>query len=322
MLEEYIDRFVNLRTDKGRDRYPQVTLHRAPHKPFLLLSIMDLIAQGQITENFIEPSLELVDIFNTYWSHIMPPGSTTSMAYPFSRLKTDGFWHRVPKPGFDPEIEYNVKSMRRFREIYLGAKMDEELFQYLCDPKSRERLRAVLIDTYFAPEVRLTLVEQGRVNYEAFQYGKSLLSMAESERAYGAEKEKDPHRQNVRDQAFRKTVVSLYDHRCAMCGIRMLTPDGHTVVQAAHVKPWRVCYDDRPTNGMALCRLCHWYFDEGLMSVGQDYDVLVSKRVHIEHNLPGHILTLSARNIFTPTEQIYSPAQENLDWHRRKAFLK
>ena len=57
MLEKYIKIFAKLRTDKGRDRYPEVTLHRAPHKPFLLLSIMDLIAQGQITENFIEPSL-------------------------------------------------------------------------------------------------------------------------------------------------------------------------------------------------------------------------------------------------------------------------
>ncbi|MBW1799889.1 MAG: HNH endonuclease [Deltaproteobacteria bacterium] len=37
--------------------------------------------------------------------------------------------------------------------------------------------------------------------------------------------------------------------------------------------------DDGPSNGMALCRLCHWYFDEGLMSVGKGYEVLVSKRI-------------------------------------------
>ena len=55
----------------------------------------------------------------------MPPGSTTSMAYPFSRLKTDGFWQRMPKPGYDPDVEYNVKSMAHLREMYIGAKMDE-----------------------------------------------------------------------------------------------------------------------------------------------------------------------------------------------------
>jgi len=65
MLETYLQMFGNLRTDRGRDRYPEITYHRAPHKPFLLLSIIDLIAQGRIAENLIEPSYELVDTFNT-----------------------------------------------------------------------------------------------------------------------------------------------------------------------------------------------------------------------------------------------------------------
>ena len=46
MLEKYLQMFGNLRTDRGRDRCPEITYHRAPHKLFLLLSIMDLIAQG------------------------------------------------------------------------------------------------------------------------------------------------------------------------------------------------------------------------------------------------------------------------------------
>ena len=70
MLEKSLQMFGKLRTDKGRDRYPEITYHRAPHKPFLLLSVMDLIAQGRITENLIEPSYELIDTFNT---HCAPP---------------------------------------------------------------------------------------------------------------------------------------------------------------------------------------------------------------------------------------------------------
>jgi len=35
-----------------------------PHKPFFLLSIMDLIAQGSIAENFIEPSLDTRSNYN------------------------------------------------------------------------------------------------------------------------------------------------------------------------------------------------------------------------------------------------------------------
>jgi putative restriction endonuclease len=49
MLKKYLQIFSKLRTDKGRVRYPALTYHLAPHKPFLLLSVMDLIAQGRIT---------------------------------------------------------------------------------------------------------------------------------------------------------------------------------------------------------------------------------------------------------------------------------
>jgi putative restriction endonuclease len=79
MIEKYQQMFANLRNDRGRgrDRYPAIPYHRAPHKPFLLLSVRDLIAPGRITQNLIELSFELVDTFNTYWAAIMPPGSTT-----------------------------------------------------------------------------------------------------------------------------------------------------------------------------------------------------------------------------------------------------
>ena len=52
MLEEYLQILAKLRTDKSQDRYPEITDHRAPHKPFLLLSVMDLIAQSRITPEF------------------------------------------------------------------------------------------------------------------------------------------------------------------------------------------------------------------------------------------------------------------------------
>jgi len=53
MLEKYIKKFTNLRTDKNKNRYPATTRHRAPHKPVLLLSVMDLIEQGIITQNLV-----------------------------------------------------------------------------------------------------------------------------------------------------------------------------------------------------------------------------------------------------------------------------
>jgi putative restriction endonuclease len=101
----------------------------------------------------------------------------------------------------------------------------------------------------------------------------------------------------------------------------MLTPEGHTVVEAAHVIPWSQSQDDSPTNGMSLCRLCHWSFDEGLMSVGKDYGVIVSNRVRLDQNMPGHILTLTDRLIFKPEQNEHWPGQDNLEWHRENLFM-
>jgi putative restriction endonuclease len=49
-FDQYLKGFSRLRTDKNRKRWSALTTYQAPHKPFLLLSILDLIAQGSITE--------------------------------------------------------------------------------------------------------------------------------------------------------------------------------------------------------------------------------------------------------------------------------
>ncbi len=92
------------------------------------------------------------------------------------------------------------------------------------------------------------------------------------------------------------------------------------VVEAAHIVPWSESQDDQPTNGLCLCRICHWSFDEGLMSVGKKYEVLVSKRVQSDRNMPGHIQTLMERPIFRPELEVYWPGQVNLSKHRQKVF--
>jgi len=322
MIDEFIHKFSRLRTDKNRKRWSALTAHQAPHKPFLLMSIMDLLAQGEITGKFIKPSPELLETFNSYFSNIMPVGQKSSMSYPFYHMRSESFWKLVPNEGYKDLPGLTISSMVKLREIYCGAEMDESLFILMCNPETREQLRSVLINTYFAPEIRPKIVEQGQVNFEAYEYSQNLLKVAEMQTAFSDGREDSEKKIKVRDQGFRKAVVSLYMHRCALCGIRMLTPDGHTIVDAAHVKPWKESFDDRPNNGMALCKLCHWSFDQGLMSVGKHYEVLVSKRVSVEQNFPGHILTLTARHIFTPQEQIFWPDQANLDWHRRERFIK
>jgi len=320
-LDKFSLKLIRLRTDKNRKKWSFQTCHQAPHKPFLLLAIMDHFAQGLIVENFIEPAFDLVDTFNHYWQSIMPVGTKGNMAYPFPRLQNDGILQLIPNPEFNGRINIeSISSMKKLRQLSIGAKLQDELFFLFSQPASREQLRASIINHYFAEAVRQAVAECGIVNIKSYEYSQELLKVSEEQSSFETEDE-ITRNIKIRDQGFRKAIVRLYEHRCALCGIRMLTPEGHTVVEAAHIKPWSESHDDRPTNGMSLCRLCHWSFDEGLMSVGSDYEVLVSKRVATENNYPGHIFTLSDRVIFKPEGQACWPGQENLAYHRNNIFM-
>ncbi len=54
MLDTYLLAFKKLRTDSNRSTWTQATNYRSPYKPFLLLSVMDLIAHGSITETLLK----------------------------------------------------------------------------------------------------------------------------------------------------------------------------------------------------------------------------------------------------------------------------
>ena len=72
MFEHYPRKFAKLRTDASSVRWAEATQHRAPHKPLLLLAVMDLFVQGSIARNLIEITPDLGELFVLYWTGIMP----------------------------------------------------------------------------------------------------------------------------------------------------------------------------------------------------------------------------------------------------------
>ena len=60
--------------------------------------------------------------------------------------------------------------MAKLRQIYAGACPDDALFVYFMDSVPRERLRAVLVQMYFAPEIQPQVAGQGFFNLAAFAY--------------------------------------------------------------------------------------------------------------------------------------------------------
>lgn len=214
-----------------------------------------------------------------------------------------------------------VDSLSRLKKVALGAKLDDELFALIQTDDGRNTLRTVLIENYFSQDAQNALIAQTTLNIQSFIYSQELVEKARKQiRESLVVMDETP--QQVRDQGFRKAIVRIYEHRCAFCGVRLTTVDGHSVVEAAHIIPWCISHNDDLHNGMALCRLCHWTFDEGLVSVSVQYQVVVSSELRITSNMPGHLLTLESRPIVGPAEQMLYPDLESLEWHRQNVFRK
>ena len=320
-LDIYIEQFANLRRAPN-PVFAEATRKRAPHKPILLLAVLDLVHRGVITSPFIAVTgdlVELNDLFNLYWRRIIPLGQTSSIAFPFSRLHNEPFWELVPQPGktITPAIINNTSSINYLRKYALGAKLDDDVFLIMKSGEGREALREALFDSCFSPEAARLLREQSLINREAFDYSQ-LLEDKSHQPLVKEISEADNYQPSARDQGFRRIVVKTYDHRCALCGIRIVTPDGHTVVEAAHIIPWSESRNDDIRNGMALCRTCHWGFDKGMIGVSDSYTVIISRSIGTDPNFPGLLTLLSGRGMILPVTKIHHPAQENLAKHRRK----
>jgi putative restriction endonuclease len=74
-------------------------------------------------------------------------------------------------------------------------------------------------------------------------------------------------RRIARSRAFRRLVLAAYGEVCAFCGGGARLPGGPTELEAAHVIPRGQKGADDVRNGLALCRLHHWAFDNYLLGL-------------------------------------------------------
>lgn len=121
-------------------------------------------------------------------------------------------------------------------------------------------------------------------------------------------------RRRARSAAFREEVRELYDYTCAICGAERWTPAGHPEVEAAHIYPRSENGADDLRNGLALCKLHHWAFDSGWLSLDNGYEVLVKDRP----NTTGYedFVRLEGDRIRLPGDPQYYPARVFVREHR------
>lgn len=93
------------------------------------------------------------------------------------------------------------------------------------------------------------------------------------------------------------------------------------MIDACHIVPFGVSYDDTVNNGIALCPNLHRAFDRGLIAIDENYRVIVSTSFR-EDESNYSISTYEGKQIKLPKQLNYRPGEENLGWHRKEIFRK
>lgn len=125
----------------------------APHKALLLLSVIDLVEQGFITDSNIQLSDILEERFKYYASQYVGNNSAydPKINYPFYHLRSEPFWELVSTTG-NPVPAISNYSTNNLKKHIAYARIETELIQLLKDYNKRALLRTILITKYLAPQ--------------------------------------------------------------------------------------------------------------------------------------------------------------------------
>ena len=120
-------------------------------------------------------------------------------------------------------------------------------------------------------------------------------------------------------QFFRQAVLTAYDIRCCISGINV-----PRLLVASHIKPWGKFPDERlnPCNGLCLSTLHDAAFDSGLITLDENFKVVLSKRLRSFFPQPAleqNFIPFEGKPIRLP-EKLAEPDIGFLNYHRQSIF--
>lgn len=313
-LAKYLHAFKNLRRANGN----------APHKPILLISVLQQYQQHLIDGKQIYMTPELVSAFKTNWNLLVTTPHDCRISYPFYYMKSEGFWSLVLHDGFDPihRMDSFVKSFSSFNIAVKYAELHDDLFLLMQHTESNLMLQHFLLDYYFhdtKDNLRFSNEQQQQLFDDLgdkILHEPSVAYKAEIERLFLAHNEEEIF---LRGSVFKREIPKIYHNTCSISGMRIDAVANVSLVDACHIIPFSLSHDDTISNGIALCPNLHRAFDRGLISIDTQYRVMVSKSFsEIASNYA--IKQFEHKLIDLPKVSAYFPTQDNFEWHRIHVF--
>jgi putative restriction endonuclease len=310
----YLNKFKRLRRDTSHGE-------PAPHKPILLISILEHIGKNTIQTNKIDITLELIATFRENWSLLAyTTRHEPNFILPYSHLRGDKFWHIVARGGFQAILDKSkLRTFNEAEEIIEYACFDKELYELLQNPTIRQEFLQNLLTTYF-PESQNRFWDKNSDNAYLIDAENKVLH--NTQQNYRAEYEQLPDEERfVRKGVFKKVVPRLYGYRCCISELKIDSLFDIAMVDACHIIPFSTSFDDTIKNGISLCPNLHRAFDRGIITIDQNYKVVISQTFVENLNVYG-IRQFEGKTISLPNDNQFYPSLDNLAWHQQNIFKK
>ena len=276
----------------------------APHKPLLLLIVLELAEQGLLPDGVLQLTAELAFRFCGYWAIVAHRRTQRpDVRMPFHHLHNDGFWSAFQEDGRSSPDD------RLTRYVVPSS----DFFVALQDSHFRESARRILIAKYFRPDEQIAL---------SALVGLPIPSEEALGQAMNSESVEQYQKQG-RQARFRLNVVAAYHYTCALTGYQLTTISAGSVVDAAHIHQFANSRNNDPRNGIGLSKNAHWLFDNGLWTLSDDYTVMVAMEQFAEQSPDQKALRdYNGKKIRLPDNPAYWPDIAHIAWHRTHKFLK
>jgi len=297
----------------------------APHKPILLLAVIESFENGEITDNWIEVTDDLFQRFHDIWSMLVNTQNVPNFSLPFYHLKNEKgeFWKLIILPGKEiPTTKSkSIKSFKALNDTVMAAQLSDELFMVFSDPVKREELKLAILEKYFG--VTGQIPEKEKVKYSSKVKAEILYDPEEnySRKVIKTISEIPAEAREeimiLRSSIFRKAILEVYNNQCSVSGLKVEDANRNSLVDACHIMPFAQTYNDSIHNGIALSPTFHRAFDRGLIAISDNFKVLVHPKLKDYHPETG-IKLYQNRQIKLPLDERFYPSQKSLYEHRMR----
>lgn len=321
ILSKYITNFNSL--NRGYNK----NLGRAPHKPILLLAIIQQIDKGNINSNRIFITPELLLSFNNFWNLLVDSKHITNFALPFFHMRSEPFWYLVTQPSMKLKItkSKSIKSFKSLKETIAFAEIDKDLFLLLSESVNRLFFVENLLNNYF-PNTKSNFsfnninVEEEKIEYQILNEEKAEYQNSLYELRATLDEDKFEEELFIRGGLFKKTIPKIYNYSCCISEMKIETSTNAQMIDACHIVPFSISNDDTIPNGISLSPNLHRAFDRGLITINKDYIVRISPAVN-ENNSVFSLSQFNGKRIILPEKTSWFPSVESLQWHNKEIFI-